>query len=183
MAKKALVVLHPGFEEVEAVTPIDLLTRAGLEVRQVALADTLLVKGKNGMTVQATHRWSDLETTAYDLIVVPGGPGINKIRNHPGLCEMLRNQHESDRWIGCICAAPLLLLDADLLADRRYTAHFNTAKELPSAAHEPVVRDGKLITSRGAGTATQFALALITHLIDETKAREVADAICWPFPL
>ena len=76
MSKRALILLHPGFEEIEAVTPIDLLSRAGVEVVQASLDDTLLVAGRSGITLQATHRLIDVADERFDAIILPGGPGI-----------------------------------------------------------------------------------------------------------
>ncbi len=181
--KKALIILHPGFEEVEAVTPIDLLARADIEVVQAALGDDLLVAGRNGMTLRATHRLGDVIDDRFDAVILPGGPGILKIRNHSELCSLLQRQQAAGKLIGCICAAPLLLQDAGLISGLRYTAHPSTSGELPAASSVAVVQDGAVITSRGAGTATEFALALVRNLTNDATARSIADSICWPHGL
>jgi 4-methyl-5(b-hydroxyethyl)-thiazole monophosphate biosynthesis len=185
MTTRALIILHPGFEEVEAVTPIDLLARAGVEVVQAALDDNLLVPGRNGMTLQATHRLIDIAEEAFDALILPGGPGIMQIRQHPLICALLKKQHAAGKLIGCICAAPLLLLDAGLNNDLRlrYTCHPAAENELTAAVAIPVVQDGTIITSRGAGTATEFALQLVSHLTDQATAIEIAESICWPHGL
>lgn len=181
MAKthRALVVLHAGFEEVEAVTPIDLLARANISVVQAALDENPLVRGRNGMTLQATHHFDDVAGEEFDVLIIPGGPGIHEIRRHPVLCKRLQHQHAENKWIACICAAPLMLHDAGLLEGRRYTCHPSAADELANAVNEPVVEDGVLLTSRGAGTAIPFALYIIGKLEGESAANEVAEAICW----
>ncbi len=179
MHKKALIIIHPGFEEIEAVTPIDLLTRAGVTVVQAALDETLQVTGKNGITLQTSHHLNDVVSEPFDAVILPGGPGIQEIRNHPIICKLFEKQQAANRIIGCICAAPLLLLDAGLIENLRYTCYPSVRDELPNALIEPVVQDGTIITSRGAGTATEFGLQLIRALIDEDAATEIAESICW----
>ena len=179
MNKKALIILHPGFEEIEAITPIDLLTRAGVTVVQAALEETLQVTGKSGITVQASHHLNDVVSEPFDAVILPGGPGIQKIRNHPIICKLLEQQKEANRIIGCICAAPLLLLDAGLLENVRCTCYPSARNELPQAIIEDVVEDGPIITSRGPGTATEFSLQLIRALLDQAAADEIAQSICW----
>ena len=179
MSKRALILLHPSFEEIEAVTPIDLLSRAGVEIVQAALDDTPLVTGRSGITLQATHRLADITDETFDAIIVPGGPGIMQVRKHPLICQLLQQQHAAGRLIGCICAAPLLLLDAGLHTGLRYTCHPAAEDELTEALAAPVVQDGALITARGAGTATKFALQLIRELTDPSTADSIAASICW----
>ena len=179
MSKRALILLHPGFEEIEAVTPIDLLSRAGVEVVQAALDDVLLVTGRSGITLQATHPLADIADDTFDAIILPGGPGIMQIRKHPHICKLLQQQHAAGRIIGCICAAPLLLLDAKLHTDLRYTCHPASEDELTESLGVTIVQDGTIITSRGAGTATEFALQLVSQLTDQSTADTIADSICW----
>jgi len=179
MSKRALILLHSGFEEIEAVTPIDLLSRTGVEVVQAALDDTLLVAGRSGITLQATHRLIDVADELFDAIILPGGPGIMQIRKHSLICRLLQQQHAAGRLIGCICAAPLLLLDANLHTDLRYTCHPAAEDELTESLAATVVQDGTIITSRGAGTATEFALQLVRQLTDQTTANTIANSICW----
>lgn len=177
--KTALVILHPGFEEIEAVTPIDLLTRAGISVMQAALSESLSVKGKNNIILQANNYLSAMVSELFDAVILPGGPGIEKIRNHSVICKLFKEQKAANRIIGCICAAPLLLLDAGLIKNLRYTCYPSVRDELPEAVSKPVVQDGCIITSLGAGTATEFSLQLIRALVDESATREIADYICW----
>ena len=179
MSTHALMILHPGFEETEAVTPIDLLARAGVEVVQAAINDTLLVPGSNGITLLATHRLADVAEKTFDVIILPGGSGIMQIRKHPLICKLLQQQRAANRLIGCICAAPLLLFDAKLTENLRYTCHPSAADELTAALDATVVQDGVIITSRGAGTATEFALQLVCQLTNQKTATAIAESICW----
>lgn len=179
MKLKALIILHPGFEEIEAITPIDLLTRAGIAVQIAGVDQSGLIEGKNGIQVYAPKRLDEVSHTVYDVCILPGGPGVQAIRKHPLLCEVLRKHAAAKSVIGCICAAPLLLLDADLIGSIKYTAHPSTIDALPNAIQMPVIQDGQIITSRGAGTATEFGLALIETLTDDERAKKIAESICW----
>ncbi len=183
MSLRALIILHPGFEEMEAVTPIDLLARAEVEVVQASTDPTHRVTGRNGITLQATHLLADTAEQTFDAIILPGGPGIMQLRKNAPITECLRRHHQNKRLVACICAAPLLLLDANLIGEINYTAHPSTANELPATRNQPVVIDGNIITSRGAGTATEFALAIVKQLCGIDRTREIAESICWPHAL
>jgi protein deglycase len=173
-----LVLLAEGFEEIEAITPVDILRRAGIEVKTAAL-EGMHVSGRTGITLHADTTLAAVEAQLFDALFLPGGPGVKHLRADPRIRGILARHVAADRWIAAICAAPTVLHDAGLLAERRYTAHFSVANELPSIlAQERVVLDGKLITSRGAGTALDFALKLVEKLVSAEKAKEIASSIC-----
>ncbi len=175
-----LVILPEGFEEIEALTPVDVLRRAGAEVTTAALGETMHVTGRSRVTLHADTTLAALPPgTAFDLLVLPGGPGVKHLRADPRVRDRVLAQAAGPGWLAAICAAPTVLHDAGLLAGRRYTAHTSVAPELPSAlASEAVVVDGRLITSRGAGTALPFGLALVRALFGADKEREIAASIC-----
>ena len=174
-----LAILPEGFEEIEAVTPIDLLRRAGVEVTVAALGKEIHVAGRTGITLHADTPLAALPEKAFDLLFLPGGPGVKHLRGDPRVGSLVQKQHAAGRWIAAICAAPTVLNDAGLLAGRRYTAHFSVANELPHIlADQRVVVDGKIVTSRGAGTALDFGLVLVERLVSAAKAREVAESVC-----
>ena len=174
-----LAILAEGFEEIEAVTPIDVLRRAGVSETIAALADSIHATGRSGLTMHADTQLAAVATRDFDCIFLPGGPGTKRLRADPRVGELLRRQNAAGRWIAALCAAPTVLNDAGLLQGCRYTAHFSVADELPAIlAAERTVADGNLLTSRGAGTALDFGLLLIEKLISPEKAREVAASIC-----
>jgi 4-methyl-5(b-hydroxyethyl)-thiazole monophosphate biosynthesis len=174
-----LVILADGFEEIEAATPIDLLRRAGAEVTAASLGDGIHVTGRSGIVMHADAPLGALAEREFDCLLLPGGPGTRHLRADSRVLDCVKRQHASGRWIAAICAAPAVLHDAGLLSGRRYTAHFSVANELHDIlADEKVVVDGRLITSRGAGTALDFSLALIEVLFSAEKAREVRRSIC-----
>ncbi len=174
-----LTLLAEGFEEIEAVTPIDLLRRAGADVTLAALSDNLAVTGRSGLTLQAQTTLAAVEKRSFDAVFLPGGPGVKHLRADPRVRALVLRQAEAGRWLAAICAAPTVLHDAGLLHGRRFTAHFSVAAELPELlAAERVVIDGHLLTSRGAGTALDFGLALIEQLFSAAKSDEIARSIC-----
>jgi 4-methyl-5(b-hydroxyethyl)-thiazole monophosphate biosynthesis len=176
---KVLVILAEGFEEIEAVTPIDLLRRSGVEVTVAGLAPGIHVTGRSGITLHADTPLAAVETADFDAVLLPGGPGVKLLRADPRVAAIVRRHADAGRWIAAICAAPLVLHDAGLLAGRRYTAHPSAAGELIAIlADERVVEDGRLITSRGAGTSADFGLHLAGCLTAPEKAAEVARSIC-----
>jgi len=174
-----LTILVDGFEEIEATTPIDLLRRAGVEVTVAALGSDLRAIGRMHLTMLADTPLAAVEAKLYDCLFLPGGPGVARMRADPLVRRIVKRHADAGKWVSAICAAPLVLHDAGLLATRRYTAHPSAADELPNIlSDERVVTDGKIITSRGPGTAMDFGLSLIEHLLSPAKAKDIAAAIC-----
>lgn len=179
----ALVILAPGFEETEAVAPIDILRRGAIDVTVSAVEAPREVVSQGGLTVVAEALLADVQERTFDLIVLPGGVGHKVLRASAPVLDLLRRQHAAGRWIGAICAAPAVLKEAGLLPER-YTAHFSVAEELAALDRGAiVVRDGTIVTSQGAGTATRFGLALVEALQGRAKAEEIAEAVCLNVPL
>lgn len=180
MSATALVILHDGVEELEAVAPVDILRRGGVETTLVAVGRTLEVTGRNGMILKAEQSLDTVLNQIFDAVVLPGGPGIpNQVRGDERVVKLLQAHAEAGSLTAFICAAPLIAHDAGLLAGKRFTAHFSVEDTLeqldPSQA---VIEDGTLITSRGAGTATAFSLAVLERLTDAATAQAVAESIC-----
>jgi len=177
-----LAILAEGFEEIEAVAPIDLLRRAGAEVTVAALGEGIHVTGRTGITLHADTTLTTIESTGgreFDCLFLPGGPGVKHLRADPRIRALVLRQHAGGRWLAAICAAPTVLHDAGLLAGHRYTAHSSVAGELTEIlVNERVVADGNLLTSRGAGTALDFGLLLVEKLYSPEKASEIARSIC-----
>ncbi|MES2692511.1 MAG: DJ-1 family glyoxalase III [Verrucomicrobiota bacterium] len=174
-----LVLLAEGFEEIEAITPIDLLRRAGAEVTLASLAEGIHVTGRSGITLHADTSLEAVAGREFDCVFLPGGPGVKHLRADPRVRPLVLRQHAASKWLAAICAAPTVLHDAGLLANRRYTAHFSVANELTAIlTEERVVVDGHLITSRGAGTALDFGLELVRKLFSPTKSQEIARSVC-----
>jgi protein deglycase len=172
---RVLVPLAQGFEEIEAVTVVDLLRRAGIEVHTASL-DGPQVTGSHGIAVQADIALDAAVASDYDMIVLPGGmPGAEHLKNDPRVVSLLRRFAADDRYTAAICAAPSVLAHAGLLDERAATSFpgFLTVDSAPGIRlrEDPVVVDGKVVTSRGAGTAMEFGLALV-ELLEGVEARE-----------
>lgn len=175
-----LVPLAEGFEEIEALAPIDLLRRAGAAVTVAALGEGIHVTGRTGVTLHADTTLAAVVAGDYDCVFLPGGPGTKLLRADPRIRPLVLRHHDAGRWLAAICAAPTVLHDAGLLHGRRYTAHFSVATDLPAIlADQRTVADGHILTSRGAGTAIDFGLLLVDKLFSSEKSREVAASICW----
>ena len=174
-----LVILADGFEEIEAFVPVDLLRRAGIAVTTASLSDTRHVTGRSRITAHTDATLAGVGDQAFDLVLLPGGAGVELLRADPRVAGLVRHHAQAGAWIAAICAAPVLLLDCGLLANRKYTAHFSVADELPDIlSQEKVVLDGRICTSRGAGPAVEFGLRLVALLRGEEQAADIAKAIC-----
>ncbi|MFA5257845.1 MAG: DJ-1 family glyoxalase III [Opitutales bacterium] len=179
MNKTALVIISDRFEEIEAVTSIDILRRAEVETIVASRTNALYVTGRCGIKVLADCMLEDVPARAWDLIVLPGGPGFTAMRQDGRVLDMVRNQVAAGRMVAAICAAPTVLKDAGVIKGRRITAHHSVIDELPGALEkEDVVSDGPIVTSRGAGTALPFALTLVEKLCGYNKALQIAHTIC-----
>lgn len=165
-----------GFEETEAVTPVNLLRRGGIEVVMASLHGGV-VQGKCGIRLVPDADFADLDPAAFDLLYLPGGPGVMDLMRDGRAASLAGVFHAAGKPVAAICAAPLILRDAGLLENRRFTAHFSVHGDLPGVVDERVVEDGLVLTSRGPGTAVDFGLALVRRLAGEAMAREVADGI------
>lgn len=175
-----LTLLADGFEEIEAFAPVDLLRRAGVEVTVATLNDNRHATGRSGITAHGDAALGTVADALFDLVFLPGGAGVKHLRADARVREIVLRHAHAGRWLAAICAAPTVLHDCGLLAGRRYTAHFSVADELPAIlADERVVTDGRITTSRGAGTAVDFGLHLVALLNGGEKAKEISKAICF----
>lgn len=176
---RVLVPLAEGFEEIEAVTVIDLLRRAGIEVVTAGLAPGE-VTGSHGISIAADTDLASVLEEPFDMVALPGGmPGATNLAADARLLSLLRRSAESGQFTAAICAAPSVLAKAGLLAGKRATSFpgFLTADTSPGTLllEDAVVEDGKVITSRGPGTAMDFALALIERL-EGISVRQAVEA-------
>jgi 4-methyl-5(b-hydroxyethyl)-thiazole monophosphate biosynthesis len=181
---RVLVPLANGCEELEAVTVIDLLRRAGIEVISAGLSDGP-VTASRGVVLVPDRSLDEVLGESFDMIVLPGGlPGAERLDADPRIHGLLQRMADEDRYTAAICAAPKVLLNAGLLDQRRATAYpgIIDPKDAGSAtlSDESVVVDGKVVTSRGPGTAMDFALVLIEQLLGAAKRQEVESPLVRP---
>lgn len=177
MKPRVLCLLSDGFEEVEFVTPVDILRRAGAEVVVAGVRDRVAT-GRCGIRIEADELLSDVDPRSFDALVIPGGPGVGALREDGRAAELARSFHDAGKPVAAICAAPLVLKDAGVLTGRSFTAFRSVRGDLGDGVVEArVVEDGNLITSRGAGTALDFALAITRALLGDEAAESVAGEI------
>ena len=199
MPKKIIVLLAEGFEEVEAITPIDYLRRVGIEVTTVAIGagagaggNNRTVTGSHSIQIAADDSLDNLladgklDPAQWDAVVVPGGlPGSDNLASSKTTGTLLKGMAEAGKWICAICAAPARVLSPlGLLAAKNFTCYPGEKENSASLAspgaewkNERVVIDGNIITSQGAGTAGEFACAIIAKLISETEAEKLAGRV------
>jgi 4-methyl-5(b-hydroxyethyl)-thiazole monophosphate biosynthesis len=185
MAKKAIVLLADGFEDVEAVTPIDYLSRAGIEVTTASISDSLTVTSKwGGIKMTATVTLAEVTkqgTTAYDAIILPGGmPGTANLAASKETGALIKDMAANGKLICAICAAPALVLaPLGLLKGKNFTCYPSMEEKVTDGkwSDDRVVTDGNVITSRGAGTAGEFAVAIIEKFLDTAAAQKLAETV------
>ena len=180
MAKKVLVPIADGSEEIEAVCLIDTLRRAGAEVT-VASVDKLQVTASRGVRLVADARITDCVNQTYDCIALPGGmPGAEHLRDSVELIGMLRKQKQAGRLYAAICASPAVVLRPHGLIEKVKVTCFPALQgklDPVCTSKERVVVDGNCVTSQGPATAIEFALKLVELLFGTPKAGEVGSAM------
>ncbi len=176
------VFLADGFEEVEALTPVDMLRRCGLEVVTAGVGKKA-INGAHGIAVSADIEASEVELDEnVDMIILPGGmPGTLNLENSTEVQCAIDYCVENDKYIATICAAPSILGHKGLLSGRRACCYpgFEEHLEGANTCEDAVCIDGKYITSRGAGTAMDFSLELVKLLVSEEKSKSLANAVIY----
>ena len=174
------MLLGTGFEETEAITPLDLMRRAGIPVATVGV-NGKTVYGGHGIGVEADILLEEMDLTQLEMIVLPGGlGGVSSVRNAPLAMDALDFAWKNDKFVAAICAGPTVLADLGITDGKQTTCYpgcqeqMGSAKVLPDAA---CVRDGKLITGTSAGCAVAFGLALVEALKGSEAAQSVAAQI------
>ena len=180
---KVYVLLANGFEEIEGLTPVDLMRRAGIEVVMASITDSLQITGARGIKVTADMLLSDIADEA-DMVILPGGmPGTTNLKESSEVRSMVQKYYDAGKYIAAICAAPTVFGDMGLLNGKKATCYPGLEAGLNGAMWpgegESVVVDGNIITSRGVGTAIDFALKLIEILIDEDKADSIGASVVY----
>ena len=172
---RVLVPIAEGFEEIEAISIVDVLRRAGIEVIMGTLNENLLVKGAHGINVQADCPIKNYSVDDFDMIVLPGGWGGTKaLASDSTLQTFLQSMDAQGKNIGAICAAPYALYTAGVLKEG-YTCYPSVEEQIETAGYrgdaDAVVESGNIMTSRGPGTAICFGLAIVKKLVgDESYA-------------
>lgn len=173
------VLLGTGFEETEAIAPIDLLRRAGVEVCSVGIQGKL-VYGSHRIGVEADITIEQMDLTKLDMLVLPGGlGGVASIEGSPLAMDAIRFAYENEKWIGAICAAPTILGKLGMLDGKTAVCYPGCEEDLARAevSDQAAVRCGNIITGTSAGCAIAFALALVEVLKGKAEAQRIAKQI------
>ena len=179
--KKVLIPLAQGFEDLEAVTVIDLLRRANIDVAVAGLGDGF-VTGSRGTRILPDDNLANVADEDYDMIVLPGGqPGADNLNSDKRIIKLLSDMNQKGRYVAAICAAPKVLATAGLLENKEITAYpgvlSNAAVTGMKNTGNAVVVDGSIITSRGPGTAMEFSLKLIQLLVGEGVRNQIEEGL------
>jgi 4-methyl-5(b-hydroxyethyl)-thiazole monophosphate biosynthesis len=181
MKKKVVIFLADGYEEVEAITPIDYLRRAGIEVCTVSLNADKKVTGSHNIPIIADKSIAELaEVGEWDAVLVPGGPGVSQLAASNEVGNFLKKTASDGKLVAAICAAPAaVLFPLGLLQNRRFTCFPGLEDAVTGAvwSKEKIVTDGNIITSRAAGTAALWSIAVIGYLEGEALAEEVGKKV------
>jgi len=180
--KTVYLFLATGFEEIEALTIVDMLRRAEIDITTVSISRNLQVEGAHGITVTADCTWVELSTEDADWLILPGGmPGTKYLEEYKPLTELLTDFYQNGGKVAAICAAPGIFERLGFLKGRNATSYPSVMEQLKSArtSLEPVVVDGNVTTSRGLGTAIDFSLSLIGQLEGSAKAEEIAESVVY----
>lgn len=181
MKPKVLIPLAQGCEELEAVTLIDLLRRADIEVITASLSEEL-VKCSRNTKILADTTLDEVLNDSFDLIVLPGGlPGADNLNVDPRIHQIIDRLDTENKWVAAICAAPKVLLKNGILEGKKVTAYPGSLSDLDTSGiqlnNKPVQIDSNVITSKGPGTAIIFALTLIETLLDSKVRKQVEESL------
>ena len=173
------MLLGTGFEETEAIAPLDLLRRAGIPVQTVGV-NGKTVYGGHGIGIEADITLGEMDLTALEMIILPGGlGGVASVRASAGALDALRFAWENDKYVAAICAGPTVLAELGITDGKHAVCYPGCEVNMGSAIMEtkPSLQDGKLITGASAGCAVSFGLSLIRALRGEDAAKTIADQI------
>lgn len=180
MSDRIVVPLADGFEEIEAVTIVDVLRRAEVEVVTVGLASPEVARGAHGMDIVPDAHIDDIDPDEVTMIVLPGGlPGATTLTADPRVQNIIKKVADRGGWTCAICAAPMALGPSGVAADKSVTSYPGFGEQFEHGAYleDRVVVDGRVITSRGPGTSLEFALTIVAKLCGEAKANELAEGM------
>jgi 4-methyl-5(b-hydroxyethyl)-thiazole monophosphate biosynthesis len=176
---RVAVILADGFEEVEAMAVVDVLRRAGIDTLIAGLHGGHIASARNVKVIPDTVI-DMVKADDFDMIVLPGGqPGSDNLNADPRVKELITGFSQKGKLTGAICAAPIVLASAGVLTGKRATSYPSYKDKLGGAVYEEkaVVTDGNVMTSRGAGTALSFGLAIVERLVNRETARKIKEAM------
>ena len=179
---KVYIFLAEGYEEIEALTVVDLLRRANIDICMVSVTGEKMVRGAHGINVEADVLYEEANIKEADMLVLPGGmPGTKNLMAHEDLVSNLKQFHEAGKAVAAICAAPMVLGENGILEGKKAVCYPGFEEKLIDANVDTcaVAVDGNIITSRGMGTAIPFALEIVSYLLDEETAKKLSAGIIY----
>lgn len=179
---KVYIFLADGFEDIEGLTVVDLMRRAQIDIRTVSISNSKAVLTSRGIPMMTDMLFADTDYSDADMLVLPGGmPGTRHLGEYQPLTELLTDFYEKGGRVAAICAAPSIFGELGFLKGRRAVCYPGFEEKLTGAqvGAENVAVDGNVTTSRGLGTAIDFALELIAQLKDEETAAEIAESVIY----
>ncbi len=179
---KAYIFLADGFEEIEAIAPIDIFRRAGIEVTTISVSSDRTVKGAHGIIVTADNLFDNSNFTDNDILYLPGGmPGTKNLDAHDGLKKLIQKQIEGKKTLAAICAAPSILGKMGLLNGKEAICYPGFENQMLGAilSDKKIVKSENILTAKGAGVAIQFALKLVEELQGKDLSEKIATSICF----
>jgi len=176
--KELIVFLAEGLEEIEAITSIDILRRAGVDVTTVSL-DNTKVHGSHEVDIIADEKLDNIVTEEYDGVVLPGGmPGSANLRDDKRVIKILEKMYQKDKLIAAICAAPLALIEAGVVKDGHFTIHHGMEDKIElNSTGDRITVDNNIITAKGPGVAIEFGFNIVEKLIGTDKVKELNEGI------
>lgn len=180
--KKAYLFFATGFEEVEALTVVDILRRGGVDCKTVSIMGDYDVTSSHAITIRADLVFDEKELDDADMLIMPGGiPGTPNLKAHVGLEKLIRKYAEDGKYLAAVCAAPTIYGEMGLLEGKKATCYPGMESGLvgAEASSESVVCDGQYITSRGMGTCIDFGLTLLEKLTDKETAQDIGKKIVY----
>lgn len=178
--KTAIMVFAPGYEEVEALSAVDLLRRAEVAVKMVSLNGEAEVTSSHGVTLRMDGSFSDVLDELADAVILPGGmPGTTYLRQNENLKNYIIQMNEKKKIVAAICAAPTVLLDCGIVFEKKVTSYPSFENEFKDSNYliDSVVVDENIITSRGVGTALEFGLVLVEKLVSKETSDKIRTGI------
>ncbi len=174
---KAALFLATGFEEIEAISIIDVLRRGGLDLVTISVSGMEDVEGSHGVIVKSDALFFSIDYSEYDLFILPGGPGTENLKKHEGLCDLLVQVHNEGKRIAAICAAPSVLGEMKILEGKMATCYPGYEEELKGAhvLNQEIVRDGNVVTGKGPGVSMKFAFEILKDYLEPEAIEELKE--------
>lgn len=174
------VAMANGFEEIEAIAVVDILRRAGIDLRMFSISGNKIVEGAHGIRITAEYLFDEIDFSKADMLILPGGlPGTTYLREHEGLNKVIKDMYSKDKWLAAICAAPTVYGSLGLLDGRKSVCYpgCENGMGLAEIVNENVVVDGHFVTSKGPGTAMYFGLKLVEILAGKEMANKLKNGM------